>query len=66
MTKVCSLQTDNAATLQWTLSILLTEHGEVDLVPTQSLHSHVLECDTGRSSAHCQRETETPILSQTL
>lgn len=42
MTKVCSLQTDNAATLQWTLSILLTEHGEVDLVPRWSLHPYIV------------------------
>ena len=38
----CSPQTDSKASLLKTTLIELIEHGEVKLMPTQNLHSHVL------------------------
>ena len=38
----CSPQTDSKSPLLKTVSTQLTEHGEVELVPTYSLHPYIL------------------------
>jgi hypothetical protein len=63
----CSSQTDSKAPLLKTIPTQLTEHREVRLVPTQSLHYYILESWVQEDTLHATKgETQTPTQPQTL